>query len=843
MSRKPEEASCRLTIDGREIVVAADTPVIDAAERLGIMIPRFCYHPALGAVGACRMCAVKFLDGPVKGLQMSCMVGARDGMVVSTTNPEAVDFRRQVVEWLMANHPHDCPVCDEGGHCLLQDETISGGHALRRYRGPKRTYRDQDLGPFVKHEMNRCIHCYRCARFYQEVAGGRDYGVLSIARRTYFGRYEGGRLESPFAGNIIDLCPTGTLTDKPSRYRARRWDLERGPSVCLHCSLGCGLTVGARYREVMKLEARLNPEVNGHFICDRGRYGFGYESRPDRPRQPRVDGRETIAGAALAALAEGLKPFEAGKVAMVGGTRSNLETLAALLGLCRDQGWRPPVFFRDARLAGAAESAAAALSGDLAASLADVGRADVILVVCADPLAEAPMLALSLRRAERRGAAVLVLDHRPCDLPCEAERLTFAPEELAGCLSRLAQAALRGRKEAAAYLSSLPLPPDLLPETALALDTWGKRLAEARFPLVVCGTDQAEPALPALAGGLARLLAGSPDQDRRAGFLPLLPGPNGLAAALAGGGDLEALLADIEDGRVTALLVVESDLLSRTPEPERWLAALRKLKLLAVCDHLPSPLLEAAHVVLPSRTVFEAGGHFVNQEGRLQRAMPVFSPGLPMGRTLREGHPPRLFMSCAPGSEPRPAADWLKDLAGLLGAGGRAGDWADLAAAFPGLPGLAAGPAPENGRRCLPDTAPGADAPSVAKTGSPDVPPDHLQVLLVERTFGTEELSCRAPLLAASAPEPWIDLAAADAGKAGLAHGAWLLVPLPGGPLRARLRVHQDMAPGLLLLPRDPRLLWQRLAGTGVLVELLRLHAITAEEEPAGEDTTLEAEP
>ena len=188
----------KLKIDGLEIEVPKGTKVIEAAARLGIIIPRFCYHPGLGSVGACRMCAVKFLEGPVKGVQMSCMVDAQDGMVVSTTDEEAVDFRKHVIEWLMMNHPHDCPVCDEGGHCLLQDMTVSGGHGIRRYLGKKRTYRDQYLGVFVQHEMNRCIHCWRCRRFYQEFAGYRDLGAMQIAYRTYFGTVQGRSLGKPF---------------------------------------------------------------------------------------------------------------------------------------------------------------------------------------------------------------------------------------------------------------------------------------------------------------------------------------------------------------------------------------------------------------------------------------------------------------------------------------------------------------------------------------------------------------------------------------------------------------------------------------------------------------------
>ena len=269
----------KLTIDGHEIDAPKGMKVIEAAERLGIIIPRFCYHPALGSVGACRVCAVK-CDGPVKGIQMSCMTEVRDGLVVSTMDEEAVDFRKQVMEWLMINHPHDCPVCDEGGHCLLQTLTVAGGHGIRRYQGKKRTYRDQYLGVFVQHEMNRCIHCYRCWRFYQGFTGYRDLGCLQIAHHTYFGRFSDGPLESPFSGNLIDLCPTGVYTDKPSRFTGRRWDFERSPSLCIHCSLGCNTVSSARYREIVRQEARFHKAVNGFFICDRGRYGFFYESAP-----------------------------------------------------------------------------------------------------------------------------------------------------------------------------------------------------------------------------------------------------------------------------------------------------------------------------------------------------------------------------------------------------------------------------------------------------------------------------------------------------------------------------------------------------------------------------------
>ncbi|MBT8372531.1 MAG: (2Fe-2S)-binding protein, partial [Deltaproteobacteria bacterium] len=383
----------KLIIDDRKIEVAPKTMVIEAAAQLGIMIPRFCYHPALGSVGACRVCAVKFLKGPFKGVQMSCMIEAQDGMVVSTTDEEAMDFRKHVIEWLMLHHPHDCPVCDAGGHCLLQDMTVSGGHGIRRYAGRKRTYTDQFLGPLIQHEMNRCIHCYRCSRFYQEFAGYHDLGVMCNANRTYFGRFEDGILESPFAGNLNDICPTGVYTDKPSRYFGRRWDYQRNPSLCINCSLGCHSVASVKYREIRRQEARFSNEVNGYFICDRGRYGFFYANYESRPRRASIDG-ETVSHdqavqVAIAQLGKASRDSGGSAIAAVGSARSSLETQAMLRHLCQSMGWRRLAYFMDTNATLKVKTAIARLEPQLAVSLREVEKADFILCVGADPLNEA----------------------------------------------------------------------------------------------------------------------------------------------------------------------------------------------------------------------------------------------------------------------------------------------------------------------------------------------------------------------------------------------------------------------------------------------------------------------
>ncbi|HEY3309611.1 MAG TPA: 2Fe-2S iron-sulfur cluster-binding protein, partial [Desulfuromonadaceae bacterium] len=319
----------KLIIDNIPVEVPEGTNVLEAARLIGIVIPHFCWHPALDKAGACRVCAVKMLEGPVKGLQMSCMLPAQDGMVVSTTDPEAMTMRKRVIEWLMINHPHDCPVCDEGGECQLQDFTIAGGHGIRRYDGRKRTYENQYLGEQIEHEMNRCIQCYRCARFYQEYAGGTDFGVMGRAAMVYFGRQSDGPLESPFSGNLVDICPTGVFTDKTARFRARYWDYDMAPSVCPGCSLGCNIIPAARYRELLKIMGRRNEAVNSWFICDQGRFPKYGINAPDRPRHPLVDQTPVSWDQALDALLERLSEFlevhGPQGLAIVGSPRMSLE--------------------------------------------------------------------------------------------------------------------------------------------------------------------------------------------------------------------------------------------------------------------------------------------------------------------------------------------------------------------------------------------------------------------------------------------------------------------------------------------------------------------------------------
>jgi NADH-quinone oxidoreductase subunit G len=813
----------KLIIDDMEIEVPEGTKVIEAAERLGIMIPRFCYHPALGSVGACRVCAVKFLQGPFKGVQMSCMVDARDGMVVSTSDPEAVQFRRYVIEWLMLNHPHDCPVCDEGGHCLLQDETVSGGHGIRRYRGEKRTYRDQYLGVLVQHEMNRCIHCYRCRRFYQDFAGYRDLGAMQIANRVYFGRHCDGPLESPFAGNLIDVCPTGVYTDKPARYKGRRWDFERSPGICLHCSLGCHIVVSARYREIVRQEGRFSADVNGYFICDRGRFGFYYNNHPQRPRRARIGAEECDWDAAVREAAEQLtrigRAHGAEAIAVLGSTRSSLETQGMLKLLSGRHAWREPNFFTDPGLQRKTKRAVSRLEQRIAVSLREIEAADCILAIGVDPVNEAPMLALAMRQAFRTGATVVLIDPRPVALPFDFHHLAVAPGYLGVCLALLVTATVPRTTAAALGPAALELYnaisasslPDVLIQAEVSALT--EKLRNSKRPVVVCGTDCPPDTTPALAADSALLLR---EVKEKSGLFYVLPGPNAFGAALVSfdASSFPDTLEAMENGRVKALLVVESDPFWSFPDQRRLERALDQLDLLLVLDYLPSKLAERAHILLPTATSLETSACFVNQEGRAQFTDAAHLSGTPIRQIGEGSHPPRVFRETIPGGDSKPAWQALADLSQSMTPQEpettRDDVWASLAEWHDIFAELAHPDHRDTRHRLVPEQSSEAPFSQGPKLQRAELSEDQLELLLVDWTYGSEELSAYSSYVQQVEEEPCVFIHADTAAKAGLADGDRVTVQLDGGMLEVRLRASHHMARGVLVLPRHRQLAWQK---------------------------------
>ncbi|WP_419786398.1 NADH-quinone oxidoreductase subunit NuoG [Pseudodesulfovibrio sp.] len=828
-----------LTIDGQRVEVPAGTKVIDAAEQLGIMIPRFCYLKSLGAVGACRMCAVKFLDGHKKDLDMSCMVDVRDGMVVETDHPDAVAFRAQIIEWLMLSHPHDCPICDEGGHCLLQDMTVSGGHGLRNYRGPKRTYENQYLGPLIAHEMNRCIHCYRCVRFYQEYAGGRDYGTFGIAGRVTYQRFEQGRLESPFSGNLAEICPTGTLTDKPARYRARRWDLERKPSVCAHCSLGCNTLPAVRYREVLRVENRFSEDINGDFLCDRGRYGFGYASMPDRPRQAMVDGSpvapDTGAEAAADRIRQLMDKHGPQSVAVHVSARCTLEEMLAAQRLAKGFGLNPPTYFLTEAERRGSLDAAAALANDVACSLKQVREADLVLVLGADPLQEAPMAALAIRQAARNGALVGVVDPRPVDVLCETVLVPLSRRLLPAAVDALldrafpaavfdgAAASFRAELREAAAKGR-----DGLSAVEGPLGRIAEALRKAKRPVLVCSPEAMLPGWVSLVAGFARLLGLAGGEDVTPGLFCLLPRANSLGAALLDRGEGrsldQALAAEGEDA-VKGLICLGADPLTQLPVSSQA-GPLDGLELLVCLDCTPSATWNRADVALPKNTIFETGGCLVNNGGTLQRTAPVFAGGVPVIQAGNGSHPPREPGAGLPGGEVPNTGKWTQLLLSGLPEQGEPQS---------ALLTLMATATPELGVSVLPE-APGPLFPSLdallqAQEQATDAGGGEL--LITGSVFGADRLANFGELGQQLLPEPEIRIHTDLAEELELEEGQTVLVPLTYGTARGTLRCSREMGGRTVVLGRTPRSGWQRAGGLAMPLDVRRLWREQADQKAA----------
>ncbi|QJC30549.1 NADH-quinone oxidoreductase subunit NuoG [Enterobacteriaceae endosymbiont of Neohaemonia nigricornis] len=276
-----------IIIEGKSYHVNKKDNLLKICLELGYNLPYFCWHPRLGSVGSCRQCAIKQYDNisdNIGHIVMSCMSAPIEGMRFSIYDIETREFRKSIIEFMMINHPHDCPVCDEGGNCHLQDMTIMTQHTNRRYNFPKKIYANQYLGPFISHNMNRCIKCYRCVRFYKDYAQGTDLDVFGANNNIFFGRYTDGILQNNFSGNLIEVCPTGVFTDKiNSKYYTRKWDLQYAPSVCQNCSLGCNLYIGERYGNLSSIHNRFHEKINHYFLCDKGYFGYDYIHNKNNP--------------------------------------------------------------------------------------------------------------------------------------------------------------------------------------------------------------------------------------------------------------------------------------------------------------------------------------------------------------------------------------------------------------------------------------------------------------------------------------------------------------------------------------------------------------------------------
>ncbi|KTB66652.1 MULTISPECIES: NADH-quinone oxidoreductase subunit NuoG [Pseudomonas] len=627
-------------VDGKALEVDGADNLLQACLSLGLDIPYFCWHPALGSVGACRQCAVKQYtdENDTRGrIVMSCMTPATDNTWISIEDEESKAFRASVVEWLMTNHPHDCPVCEEGGHCHLQDMTVMTGHNERRYRFTKRTHQNQDLGPFISHEMNRCIACYRCVRFYKDYAGGTDLGVFGAHDNVYFGRVEDGVLESEFSGNLTEVCPTGVFTDKThsERYN-RKWDMQFSPSICHGCSSGCNISPGERYGELRRIENRFNGSVNQYFLCDRGRFGYGYVNREDRPRQPLLAG-----GAKLSlddALDKAADLLRGRNIVGIGSPRASLESNYALRELVGAE------HFYSGIEAAELERIRLVLqvlndSPLPVPNMRDIEDHDAIFVLGEDLTQTAARIALSLRqsvkgKAEDMADAMRVqpwLDAAVKNIGQHALNPLFIASLAETKLDDIAEECVHAAPDDLARIGfAVAHALDASAPAVEGLDTEAVELAQriadallaAKRPLIIAGTSLGSKALIEAAANIAKALK---LRDKNGSISLVVPEANSLGLAMLGGESLDAALQAVIDGNADAIVVLENDLYTRT-DSAKVDAALDAAKVLIVADHQKTATCERADLVLPAATFAEGDGTLVSQEGRAQRFFQVFDP-------------------------------------------------------------------------------------------------------------------------------------------------------------------------------------------------------------------------
>ena len=571
---------------------------------------------------------------------MACMTPVQDGMRLSVNDPEARRFRAGVIEWLMTNHPHDCPVCDEGGECHLQDMTVMTGHAYRRFRFKKRTHHSQDLGPFLAHEMNRCIACYRCVRFYNDYARGDDLGVFASRNHVFFGRAADGTLESAFAGNLVEVCPTGVFTDKTfAAHYTRPWDLRTAPSVCVHCSLGCNTIPGERYGTLRRIRNRYNGEVNGYFLCDRGRYGYEFVNSDRRVREPRMrSSREARLEPvsredAIRRLSEMLASHR--HVCGIGSPRASLEANFALRTLVGPDSFYAGVSGTEQRLTNLATDIMKE-GPALIPTLAEVAACDTVLVLGEDVGNTAPMLHLQVLQSLRRKqveiagrAGISYWDDRAVRVAAGQESSPLfvittgatALDPHATAFLRLPPADISRIGFAIGHeIDKLAPQVDGLSEGIASIaSAIASALEQAERPLIISGASCRSEAVLKAAANIARALTG---KGKKASLSLVMPECNSFGLGLLTAPGLDAASWDAQAGADIAI-VLENDLYRRLEidEVDDFLLAFRHV---VVIDHLFHRTALKADMVLPAATFAEEDGTLVNNEGRAQRYFQVF---------------------------------------------------------------------------------------------------------------------------------------------------------------------------------------------------------------------------
>jgi len=696
MANEPVNKKVTIYIDDKPFQVSKDNNLLAGVLSNKLNLPYFCWHPSMGSVGACRQCAVtQYMDeNDTRGrMVMSCMTPVTDGMRIGLKDHASEKFREQVIAAMMTNHPHDCPVCAEGGECHLQDMTVMTGHSSRQYRGEKRTFTNQYLGELVSHEMNRCITCYRCVRFYKDYAGGKDFDVFGSRNQVYFGRQKDGALESQFSGNLVEVCPTGVFTNKLfSAHYTRKWDLQSAPSVCAHCSIGCNTSIGERYGSVRRVMNRYNHDLNGYFLCDRGRFGVGFVNSSNRINI--IKGINTKAGEPCVGMfneksfSKAMAQHTGENFIGIGSARASFEANRLLKYLVGKDNFSLGYNNQEMQLSLRHKQLLAQYPQQSLAGIENRvqhgnGEKEHDLVFIIGEVIEqtAPRLALTIRQVLRNAALdkadsigvkhwqdsavrtyagdtstpLFTLQAKPSEFDQNANgALVLSSQQIVSCVNRLTLM-LRDDFSRSGTVVSLREQENLETPSLETGDTdsessaskssntedmflllLARTLSQAKMPLIVTGLTLKSPELLVAIDELMACLS-----QKSHGFSPELtivaPECNSvgnLHFLNEGVLSVEQVIKRCASSSVnnsekpTSLLILEQDLAQLSKEQSQQLR--HYCKTMIVLDHTGNELTQVADIVLPVAAVSESNGHFVNFQGRLQRFSSVHIPVKPI---------------------------------------------------------------------------------------------------------------------------------------------------------------------------------------------------------------------
>ncbi|HIJ82909.1 MAG TPA: NADH-quinone oxidoreductase subunit NuoG [Magnetococcales bacterium] len=606
-----------LIIDGREISVKPGATIMEAARLLGIKIPHFCYHPGLSVAGNCRMCMVEVEKMPKPVI--SCAMPVNEGMVVRTNSEMVQKARRGVMEFLLINHPLDCPVCDQGGECKLQDYALKYGPDQSRFQDKKRRVANHDLGPVIETEMNRCIHCTRCIRFSTEVAGVEEMGAVFRGDHMKVVPRLGQRpLSSELAGNMAEICPVGALNLKPFHFRARGWELHRAQGICPHCAVGCHVRVDHRQNSIYRIKTRKCPSINGEWLCDKGRFAYegmvvGRLQVPMMVLEPGEGLVEVSWSQALDRVSEiikGVKPEEVAGLAGAWGLGA--EELYAFQDFLRQVVGTSHLDYRLSQKDFSADDIPLARSDlMLNTPLEAMEKADCIFLVGADPRFEMPLLNVRLRKASLDGASVWSLGTRHLLANLEnLEETIVSPGEEVDFLRKVLSAMTTKRGSKAALAVGNALRKAERPVVLLGRSAVNHAQAETLRRLVVAILGKAE-AVAAGWNGYNRMVAEA--NAAAAEDMGVVPhrGP-GYRVVDRMGMNAGEILAG---GKIKVLFLLGVDL----ENDSRVAAAIQAGTRVIFMGAFASSVAEKAQVVLPGLVHGEKSGTLTNGEGRVQR--------------------------------------------------------------------------------------------------------------------------------------------------------------------------------------------------------------------------------